>query len=198
MGAIAAAGYCVFTEGFWSVQWRWIPNGGQTLLGALDWGPGLVSAVPVWATSKICRLFFFYSSPFQNVLVTMDESWRNANKCTKECQPGITSNVFVCVCCRERASRDSSQAAFLFQVLLENLDNQFSRFAQEKDSFLLQRNFRRYKQNFQVSVLLLPILSFPPWTSEAFENAKQAKRKLKKPKSCLIDDNMTQVSALWA
>ncbi|KAK7155493.1 hypothetical protein R3I93_010203 [Phoxinus phoxinus] len=49
----------------------------------------------------------------------------------------------------ERASRDSSQAAFLFQVLLENLDNQFSRFSQEKDSFLLQRNFRRYKQNFQ-------------------------------------------------
>uniref|UniRef100_A0A8C2G890 Signal transducer and activator of transcription n=1 Tax=Cyprinus carpio TaxID=7962 RepID=A0A8C2G890_CYPCA len=49
----------------------------------------------------------------------------------------------------ERASRDSSQAAFLFQVLLENLDNQFSRFAQERDSFLLQRNFRRYKQNFQ-------------------------------------------------
>uniref|UniRef100_A0A672K7R2 Signal transducer and activator of transcription n=1 Tax=Sinocyclocheilus grahami TaxID=75366 RepID=A0A672K7R2_SINGR len=49
----------------------------------------------------------------------------------------------------ERASRDSSRAAFLFQVLLENLDNQFSRFAQEKDSFLLQRNFRRYKQNFQ-------------------------------------------------
>uniref|UniRef100_A0A673I1N2 Signal transducer and activator of transcription n=1 Tax=Sinocyclocheilus rhinocerous TaxID=307959 RepID=A0A673I1N2_9TELE len=49
----------------------------------------------------------------------------------------------------ERASRDSSQAAFLFQVLLENLDNQFSRFVQEKESFLLQRNFRRYKQNFQ-------------------------------------------------
>ncbi|XP_067316095.1 signal transducer and activator of transcription 2 isoform X1 [Pseudorasbora parva] len=49
----------------------------------------------------------------------------------------------------ERASRDSSKAAFLFQVLLENLDNQFSRFAQERDSFLLQRNFRRYKQNFQ-------------------------------------------------
>lgn len=48
----------------------------------------------------------------------------------------------------ERASRDSSQAAFLFQVLLENLDNQFSRFSQERDCFLLQRNFRRYKQNF--------------------------------------------------
>uniref|UniRef100_A0A671RYV0 Signal transducer and activator of transcription n=1 Tax=Sinocyclocheilus anshuiensis TaxID=1608454 RepID=A0A671RYV0_9TELE len=57
----------------------------------------------------------------------------------------------------ERASRDSSQAAFLFQVLLENLDNQFSRFAQEKDSFLLQRNFRRYKQNFQVSNFLSDI-----------------------------------------
>uniref|UniRef100_A0A8C1SP59 Signal transducer and activator of transcription n=1 Tax=Cyprinus carpio TaxID=7962 RepID=A0A8C1SP59_CYPCA len=61
----------------------------------------------------------------------------------------------------ERASRDSSQAAFLFQVLLENLDNQFSRFAQERDSFLLQRNFRRYKQNFQVSVHLLPKPSCP-------------------------------------
>uniref|UniRef100_A0A8C1LAY8 Signal transducer and activator of transcription n=1 Tax=Cyprinus carpio TaxID=7962 RepID=A0A8C1LAY8_CYPCA len=60
----------------------------------------------------------------------------------------------------ERASRDSSQAAFLFQVLLENLDNQFSRFAQERDSFLLQRNFRRYKQNFQVNVLLLPKPSY--------------------------------------
>lgn len=49
----------------------------------------------------------------------------------------------------ERASRDSSLAVLLFQVLLENLDNQFSRFAQDKESFLLQRNFRRYKQNFQ-------------------------------------------------
>uniref|UniRef100_A0A672PWS1 Signal transducer and activator of transcription n=1 Tax=Sinocyclocheilus grahami TaxID=75366 RepID=A0A672PWS1_SINGR len=62
----------------------------------------------------------------------------------------------------ERASRDSSQAAFLFQVLLENLDNQFSRFVQEKESFLLQRNFRRYKQNFQVSVL-------PLWICEALK-----------------------------
>lgn len=106
----------------------------------------------------------------------MDESRRNANNCTKECQLVITSKVFVCVCCRERASRDSSQAAFLFQVLLENLDNQFSRFAQEKDSFLLQRNFRRYKQNFQVSVLLLPTVSFlmPCWISEVFEIAAHA------------------------
>uniref|UniRef100_A0A8C1SPB5 Signal transducer and activator of transcription 2 n=1 Tax=Cyprinus carpio TaxID=7962 RepID=A0A8C1SPB5_CYPCA len=60
----------------------------------------------------------------------------------------------------ERASRDSSQAAFLFQVLLENLDNQFSRFAQERDSFLLQRNFRRYKQNFQVSKLTQKSLKY--------------------------------------
>lgn len=56
MGAIAAAGYSVFTEGFWSVQQRWVPNGSETLLGALDRGPGLVSAVPVWATSKTCGL----------------------------------------------------------------------------------------------------------------------------------------------
>lgn len=37
----------------------------------------------------------------------------------------------------------------LFQVLLENLDNQHSRFVQE-ESFLLQHNIRRYKQGFQV------------------------------------------------
>ncbi len=37
----------------------------------------------------------------------------------------------------------------LFQVLLENLDIQHSRFIQE-ESFLLQHNIRRYKQNFQV------------------------------------------------
>ncbi|XP_056605751.1 signal transducer and activator of transcription 2 [Triplophysa dalaica] len=50
----------------------------------------------------------------------------------------------------ERASREPSLAVLLFQVLLENLDNQFSRFAQDRESFLLQRNFRRYKQNFQM------------------------------------------------
>ncbi|XP_051561988.1 signal transducer and activator of transcription 1-alpha/beta-like isoform X3 [Myxocyprinus asiaticus] len=49
----------------------------------------------------------------------------------------------------ERASRDSSQAVLLYQVLLENLDNQFSRFAQERGFFLLQHNIRRHKQNFQ-------------------------------------------------
>lgn len=108
--------------------------------------------------SADCFFFFFYNSLFQNVLITMNKEIQI--NCIKERQPGITSNVSVCVCCRERASRDSSQAAFHFQVLLENLDNQFSRFAQEKDSFLLQRNFRRYKQNFQVSVLLLPKASF--------------------------------------
>ncbi|XP_072540509.1 signal transducer and activator of transcription 2 [Salminus brasiliensis] len=48
----------------------------------------------------------------------------------------------------EGASRDSSRAVVLFQVLLENLDNQYSRFVQER-SFLMQRNFRRFKQNFQ-------------------------------------------------
>uniref|UniRef100_A0AAR2LIM5 Signal transducer and activator of transcription n=1 Tax=Pygocentrus nattereri TaxID=42514 RepID=A0AAR2LIM5_PYGNA len=48
----------------------------------------------------------------------------------------------------EGASRDTSRAVVLFQVLLENLDNQYSRFVQER-SFLMQRNFRRFKQNFQ-------------------------------------------------
>lgn len=47
-----------------------------------------------------------------------------------------------------RAFRDSSHAVLLFQVLLENLDNQYSRFAQDRD-FLLQSSFRRYKQYFQ-------------------------------------------------
>ncbi|XP_051986305.1 signal transducer and activator of transcription 1-alpha/beta-like isoform X2 [Xyrauchen texanus] len=49
----------------------------------------------------------------------------------------------------ERASRDSSQAVLLYQVFLENLDNQFSRFAHEREFFLLQHKFRQYKQNFQ-------------------------------------------------
>ncbi|MBN3319233.1 STAT3 protein, partial [Atractosteus spatula] len=48
-----------------------------------------------------------------------------------------------------RAMQDPSVASVLFQVLLENLDNQHSRFLQEADTFLLQRNFRRFKQNFQ-------------------------------------------------
>ncbi|MBN3307216.1 STAT1 protein, partial [Amia calva] len=42
-----------------------------------------------------------------------------------------------------------SQDCILFQVLLENLDNQHSRFVQEGESFLLQRNFRRFKTTFQ-------------------------------------------------
>ncbi|XP_041818389.1 signal transducer and activator of transcription 2 [Chelmon rostratus] len=47
-----------------------------------------------------------------------------------------------------RAARDHDLAVVLFQVLLENLDIQHSRFVQE-ESFLLQHNIRRYKQNFQ-------------------------------------------------
>ncbi|CAJ1051082.1 signal transducer and activator of transcription 2 isoform X1 [Xyrichtys novacula] len=46
----------------------------------------------------------------------------------------------------KRAARDHGLAVVLFQVLLENLDIQQSRFTQE--SFLLQHNIRRYKQNF--------------------------------------------------
>uniref|UniRef100_A0A3B4WFW5 Signal transducer and activator of transcription n=1 Tax=Seriola lalandi dorsalis TaxID=1841481 RepID=A0A3B4WFW5_SERLL len=48
----------------------------------------------------------------------------------------------------QRAARDHDFAVVLLQVLLENLDIQHSRFVQE-ESFLLQHNIRRYKQNFQ-------------------------------------------------
>lgn len=47
-----------------------------------------------------------------------------------------------------RAARDYGLAMVLYQVLLENLDNQYSRFVQE-ESFLQQHNIRRYKQSFQ-------------------------------------------------
>uniref|UniRef100_A0AAY4A7A4 Signal transducer and activator of transcription n=1 Tax=Denticeps clupeoides TaxID=299321 RepID=A0AAY4A7A4_9TELE len=51
----------------------------------------------------------------------------------------------------DHAAQDQNQAVLLFQVLLENLDNQYSRFVQEgrEESFLLQCNFRRFKHNFQ-------------------------------------------------
>ncbi|XP_077384734.1 signal transducer and activator of transcription 2 isoform X2 [Festucalex cinctus] len=48
----------------------------------------------------------------------------------------------------QRAANDDDLAMVLFQVLLENLDNQYSRFVQE-DSFLMQHNIRGYKQHFQ-------------------------------------------------
>uniref|UniRef100_A0A3Q3FZU9 Signal transducer and activator of transcription n=1 Tax=Labrus bergylta TaxID=56723 RepID=A0A3Q3FZU9_9LABR len=48
----------------------------------------------------------------------------------------------------QRAARDHNWAVVLFQVLLEHLDIQHSRFVQE-ESFLMQHNIRRYKQNFQ-------------------------------------------------
>ncbi|XP_067359542.1 signal transducer and activator of transcription 2 isoform X2 [Channa argus] len=48
----------------------------------------------------------------------------------------------------KRAARDHDLAMVLFQVLLENLDIQHSRFVQE-ESFLLQHNIRRHKQNVQ-------------------------------------------------
>ncbi|KAM8757577.1 signal transducer and activator of transcription 2 isoform 2-T2 [Acanthopagrus schlegelii] len=47
-----------------------------------------------------------------------------------------------------RAAQDPDKAMVLFQELLANLDIQHSRFVQE-ESFLLQHNIRRYKQNFQ-------------------------------------------------
>uniref|UniRef100_A0A668AV00 Signal transducer and activator of transcription n=1 Tax=Myripristis murdjan TaxID=586833 RepID=A0A668AV00_9TELE len=52
----------------------------------------------------------------------------------------------------ERAVRDYDLAMVLFQVLLDNLDTQHSRFVQE-EQFLLKHNIRRYKQNFQVCLV---------------------------------------------
>uniref|UniRef100_A0A8C7VKY6 Signal transducer and activator of transcription n=1 Tax=Oncorhynchus mykiss TaxID=8022 RepID=A0A8C7VKY6_ONCMY len=49
----------------------------------------------------------------------------------------------------DRAARDHDVAMLLFQVLLENLDIQHSRFVQGGESFLLQHNIRRFKQSFQ-------------------------------------------------
>uniref|UniRef100_A0A673CTL7 Signal transducer and activator of transcription n=1 Tax=Sphaeramia orbicularis TaxID=375764 RepID=A0A673CTL7_9TELE len=54
----------------------------------------------------------------------------------------------------QRAARDPDFAMVLFQVLLENLDIQHSRFVQE-ESFLMQHNIRRYKHNFQVGFMVL-------------------------------------------
>ncbi|XP_019736407.1 signal transducer and activator of transcription 2 isoform X2 [Hippocampus comes] len=48
----------------------------------------------------------------------------------------------------QRAASDYDLAMVLFQALLGNLDIQYSRFVQE-ESFLMQHNIRRYKQNFQ-------------------------------------------------
>uniref|UniRef100_A0A4W5KVL4 Signal transducer and activator of transcription n=1 Tax=Hucho hucho TaxID=62062 RepID=A0A4W5KVL4_9TELE len=49
----------------------------------------------------------------------------------------------------DRAARDHDVAMVLFQVLLENLDIQHSRFVQGGESFLLQHNIRRFKHSFQ-------------------------------------------------
>uniref|UniRef100_A0A673CZL9 Signal transducer and activator of transcription n=1 Tax=Sphaeramia orbicularis TaxID=375764 RepID=A0A673CZL9_9TELE len=57
----------------------------------------------------------------------------------------------------QRAARDPDFAMVLFQVLLENLDIQHSRFVQE-ESFLMQHNIRRYKHNFQNKFLISEIL----------------------------------------
>lgn len=54
-----------------------------------------------------------------------------------------------CFVFRKRAARDYNLAMVLYQNLLDNLDNQYSRFVNEV-AFLQQHNIRRYKQNFQV------------------------------------------------
>uniref|UniRef100_A0A3Q0QWW1 Signal transducer and activator of transcription n=1 Tax=Amphilophus citrinellus TaxID=61819 RepID=A0A3Q0QWW1_AMPCI len=80
----------------------------------------------------------------------------------------------------QRAARDDAFAMVLFQVLLENLDIQHSRFVQE-ESFLLQHNIRRYKQNFQRYVdepcaLATTILWFLEKEKEILESAELAEK----------------------
>ena len=53
---------------------------------------------------------------------------------------------------RETATKDYDRAMVLFQVLMEELDIQHSRFVQEED-FLQQHNIRRHKHHFQVCLL---------------------------------------------
>uniref|UniRef100_A0A2D4GA00 STAT transcription factor protein interaction domain-containing protein n=1 Tax=Micrurus corallinus TaxID=54390 RepID=A0A2D4GA00_MICCO len=51
----------------------------------------------------------------------------------------------------DHAAEDFSMATLLFQNLLSQLDDQYSRFTQE-NNFLLQHNIRRSKRNLHVSV----------------------------------------------
>uniref|UniRef100_A0A668A8T4 Signal transducer and activator of transcription n=1 Tax=Myripristis murdjan TaxID=586833 RepID=A0A668A8T4_9TELE len=75
----------------------------------------------------------------------------------------------------ERAVRDYDLAMVLFQVLLDNLDTQHSRFVQE-EQFLLKHNIRRYKQNFQYQeqpcTLASTILWFLQKEKEILETAE--------------------------
>ncbi|KAI9522974.1 hypothetical protein NQZ68_032537 [Dissostichus eleginoides] len=80
----------------------------------------------------------------------------------------------------QRAAREHDFAMVLFQVLLENLDNQHSRFVQE-ESFLLQHNIRRYKQGFQrylddPCALANTILWFLSKEKEILQNAELAEQ----------------------
>nr|AMA10945.1 signal transducer and activator of transcription 2 [Acanthogobius hasta] len=49
----------------------------------------------------------------------------------------------------QRAAKDYGLAILLFQQLLENLDIQHSRFLLQEESFLMQHNIKRYKNNYQ-------------------------------------------------
>uniref|UniRef100_A0A7N6AFI0 SH2 domain-containing protein n=1 Tax=Anabas testudineus TaxID=64144 RepID=A0A7N6AFI0_ANATE len=72
----------------------------------------------------------------------------------------------------QRAARDHDLAMVLFQVLLENLDIQHSRFVQE-ESFLLQHNIRRYKQNFQVCLNVTSTLTIKPHLNKLLDRAEE-------------------------
>lgn len=49
----------------------------------------------------------------------------------------------------DKAIQNKPLAAVLFQNFLENLDNQYSRFAHDKDTFVQKHNFGKFKRNVQ-------------------------------------------------
>ncbi|XP_064822344.1 signal transducer and activator of transcription 2 isoform X3 [Oncorhynchus masou masou] len=82
----------------------------------------------------------------------------------------------------DRAARDHDVAMLLFQVLLENLDIQHSRFVQGGESFLLQHNIRRFKQSFQVQLLQV---QQEPMETDSQRNIERKMTDLKNKVQCM-------------
>lgn len=127
VGQTEAAACCVRTSVTWAVWQGCFAHGCSALSVSLDREAGLVKQD--------------YPLIQPHIMPSKDYSKVSC----------LSSNLLVScfLFFRKRAARDLNLAMVLFQVLLENLDIQHSRFVQE-ESFLLQHNIRRYKQNFQV------------------------------------------------
>ncbi|MFT7801041.1 signal transducer and activator of transcription 1-alpha/beta-like isoform X1 [Arapaima gigas] len=105
----------------------------------------------------------------------------------------------------ERASQDPAVASVLFQVLLEELDNQHSRFVQEGKTFLQQCKFRRFKHNFQKyqeqpHTLASVILWFLMKEREILQSAQLAEQVqlLQVQQSSLETDNQKNIDSLMS